>query len=231
MIRGHVVTAENKHLYEQEFEQFLRRRHDIFVGQKKWRPVSLDGREVDEFDTDAATYILGVEDGDVVTSARLIPTSEPHLVSRVFPQMCERTGVPNRPDWAEWTRTYVVPHKRSASRRGTLTELCCAVMEFSVEEGLSAIGGIQETYFMPHHRALKWRATPLGLAQEIDGEWCIVAYIDVNDEALKSVRSILGIDQSLLVRQGITRPFIRGPRQPPFGAPANMSPPLASTAA
>ncbi|MER8374539.1 acyl-homoserine-lactone synthase [Mesorhizobium sp. M0488] len=209
MIQAHVVTSDNRHLYELEFEQFLRRRHDIFVRQKNWRPESPDGREIDEFDTDAATYILGLEDGDVVTSARLIPTSQPHLVSRIFPQMCERTGVPSRPDWAEWTRTYVVPAKRSASRRGTLAKLCCAVMEFALEEGISAVGGIQETSFMSHHRVLKWQVTPLGLARDIDGDTCVVAYIQVNDEALKNVRRLLGIDASLLVRRGPRRPFVQ----------------------
>ncbi|PTE06669.1 acyl-homoserine-lactone synthase [Mesorhizobium helmanticense] len=210
MIQAHVVTSDNQHLYEHEFEQFLRRRHDIFVRQKSWRPESPDGREVDEFDTDAATYILGMEDGDVVTSARLIPTSQPHLVSEMFPHMCERAGVPCRPDWAEWTRTYVVPSKRSASRRGTLTELCCAVMEFALEEGISAVGGIQETPFMSHHRVLKWQVMPLGRARDIGGENCIVAYIQVDEDALKSVRRLLRIDSSLLVRRGLKRPFVRG---------------------
>ncbi|TIV27987.1 MAG: autoinducer synthase, partial [Mesorhizobium sp.] len=81
MISAHVVNALNKHLYENEFDEFLRRRHDFFVHQKQWRPPSPDGRERDQFDTDAATYLLGIEDGRVVTSARLIPTSEPHMVS------------------------------------------------------------------------------------------------------------------------------------------------------
>lgn len=207
MIQAHVVNAGNKYLYEREFDEFLRRRHDFFVDQKRWRPPSPDGRERDQFDTDAATYLLGMEQGRVVTSARLIPTSEPHLVSEVFPHMCEKSGVPRRPDWAEWTRTFVVPDKRAMGLRGTLTQLCCAVMEFALEEGLSAVGGIQETYFMPHHSALKWRAEPMGMAREQNGEWYIVAYIEVSAAALRSARRILGIDHSLLVRRGPQPPF------------------------
>ncbi|TIX79394.1 MAG: autoinducer synthase, partial [Mesorhizobium sp.] len=52
MITAHVVNAHNKHLYENEFDEFLRRRHDFFVHQKHWRPPSPDGRELDQFDTD-----------------------------------------------------------------------------------------------------------------------------------------------------------------------------------
>jgi len=209
VIEAHVVNERNKHLYAAEWDEFLRRRHDIFVGQKRWRPPSPDGRELDQFDTPAATYILGIEDGRVVTSARLIPTSEPHLVSEVFPHMCEAHDVPRRPDWAEWTRTFVVPEKRSTGLRGTLTELCCAVMEFALEEGLGAVGGIQETYFLPHHRALRWQVTLMGVAREVSGEWCIVAYIKVDEAALASVRRILRLDRSLLVRSGEQVSFFR----------------------
>ncbi|WP_027146027.1 hypothetical protein [Mesorhizobium sp. WSM3626] len=47
MIAAHVVNAHNKHLYENEFDEFLRRRQP-----------SPDGSELDQFDTDAATYLL-----------------------------------------------------------------------------------------------------------------------------------------------------------------------------
>ncbi|MER8426027.1 acyl-homoserine-lactone synthase [Mesorhizobium sp. M1403] len=150
-----------------------------------------------------------MEDDRVVTSARLIPTSEPHMVSEVFSHMCEKSGVPRRPDWAEWTRTFVVPDKRTAGLRGTLTQLCCAVMEYALDEGLSAVGGVQETYFMPHHGALKWRAEPMGMAREENGEWYIVAYIEVNEAALASVRKVLGIEHSLLARRGTQMPFLQ----------------------
>lgn len=214
MIEAHIVQATNRHLYETEFEEFLRRRHDYFVAKKGWRPESPDGREIDQFDTDAATYILGLEDGRVVTSCRLIPTSEPHLVSEVFPHLCERHGVPRRRDWAEWTRTFVATEQRGMGRRGTLTQLCCAVMEYALDEGITAVGGIQETYFLSQHKMLHWNVRPMGLAREFGDEWYIVAYIDVNEAALASARRVLGIDHSLLVRRGTQQPFI--PERVPF---------------
>ncbi|MER8734699.1 hypothetical protein NKH28_33965 [Mesorhizobium sp. M1227] len=101
MITAHVVNAHNKHLYENEFDEFLRRRHDFFVHQKHWRPPSPDGRELDQFDTDAATYLLGIEDDRVVTSARLIPTSERIWSRRSF-LICAKNrafrGVPIGPN-------------------------------------------------------------------------------------------------------------------------------------
>lgn len=211
MISVHVVNASNKHLYASEFREYLERRHDVFVHQKRWRPARSDGLELDQYDNSDATYLLGIEDDRVVTGARLIPTSEPHLVSDFFPHLCEATGVISRPDVGEWTRTYVYGDGADRGLRGTLTQLCCAVMEFALEEGLAAVGGVQETYFMPHHARLRWRARPCGLAREVNGEWYIVAYIDVNEAALANVRRVLGINHSLLVRRGPQMPFVKIP--------------------
>ena len=211
MISVHVVNALNRDLYTAELREYLKRRHDVFVNHKGWRPPLSNGLELDQYDNGQATYLLGIEDGRVVTGARLIPTSEPHLVSEIFPHFCESTGVISRPDVGEWTRTYVYGDSADRGLRGTLTQLCCAVMEFALEEGLTAVGGVQETYFMPHHTRLHWKARPCGLAREVDGEWYIVAYIDVNEAALANVRKLLGIDYSLLVRRGSQIPFVRAP--------------------
>jgi acyl-homoserine lactone synthase len=180
--------------------------------RKRWRPRSDDGLELDQYDTSEATYLLGIEDGHVVTGARLLPTSEPHLVSEIFPHLCEATGVIRRPDVGEWTRTYVYGDAADRGLRGTLTQLCCAVMEFALDEGLAAVGGIQETYFMPHHARLRWKARPCGLAREVNGEWYIVAYIDVTEAALHNVRKLLGITHPLLVRRGSADPVRQGSR-------------------
>ena len=80
-------------------------------------------------------------------------------------------------------------------------------MEYALQEGMTAVGGVQETYFMPRHAALGWIARSLGLPRQFGDETYIVAYIEVNEEALESVRKILGIDHSLLVQRGAQRPF------------------------
>jgi acyl-homoserine lactone synthase len=87
------VNVPNRPLYENEFDEFLRRRHDFSVWQRPPHPASADGRELDQFNPDAAIYLLGIEADLVVTSARLIPTTEPHMVSEVLPHMCLRRAI------------------------------------------------------------------------------------------------------------------------------------------
>lgn len=207
MIEAHVVGDSNRNLYEAHWESYLRIRHDIYVKEKHWRPESVDGRETDQFDTPDATYILGIEEGQIVTGARLIPASWPNLTTDIYPHMCDVKGVPDHDNWADWTRTFVVHRKRTASRRGILTQIFCAVMEYCVEQGIEYAGGIQETYFLPRLRMMGWRVMPMGMPRIVAGEWAVVAYIRCDDAALAGVRRILGARGSLLVRRGKQRPF------------------------
>lgn len=208
MLSVHVVDRWNRHLYEDTFEAYFRARHDIYVREKNWRPESPDGREIDQFDTDATTYFFGFEQDELIASARLLSCSHPTLVSEIYPHMCEREGVPRRPDWAEWTRMYVIPEKRTSGRRGPLSQISCAVMEYCVDEGVAWAGGIQEVYFLPMWRALGWRLKPMGMPQEVAGQLAVVGYLECNEAALASARRLLGIEHSLLVRRGESHPFV-----------------------
>lgn len=208
MIEAHIVTHRNRHLYLNEWQQFLRLRHEFFVDERGWREPSPDGREIDQFDTDEATYILGLEDGEVVSSARIIPTDKPNLVSEVFPHFCNLQGVPHRPDWADWTRSFVTRKRRSFGFRGIAGQVACAVMEYCVQEGITAIGGIQPLHFLPRWDDLKWSPMPMGTPQKAGDDWCIVAYIKVNEEALESARAYCDVAGPLLVRRGPQVPFL-----------------------
>lgn len=203
MIEAHVFSYGQRHLYAEEWDQWLHLRHQVYIEEKRWHEPNADRRETDQFDNDAATYILGLLDGKVVTSARLIPCHKPTLVSDVFPHFCERGGVPDRPDWIEWTRTLTVPELRSGGRQSILTQLCAAVMEYCLLEGAAKVGGIQELFFLPKWKHLGWKTTPLGLPQEIEGSGdCVVAFMDVNETALANIRSAMGTDRSLLHHRG-----------------------------
>ena len=105
----HIVTAENRKLYEKEMLEQHRIRHDIYVRENNWKNLKVeDGRESDQFDNDDATYILAIEDGKVLGGSRFIPTIKPHLLSDVFSSLAEVRGIPRSPDIFEWTRLFTV---------------------------------------------------------------------------------------------------------------------------
>ena len=209
MIEAHVINRANRHLYSQEvWTRYFCIRHDIYAIEKRWRPIDESGQERDEFDNEDTTYIIGFENGRIVAGARLLPTDKPNMISEHFSNMCEERGVPYRPDWAHWTRMFVVPDGRSSSRRGYLTQICAAVMEYCVDEGIQYAGGIQELYFLPQWSLYRWKLVPMGLPQRVAGEWAIVGYLKTDDVALANIRRVLGSDRSLLIRKGAQRPFV-----------------------
>ena len=218
MIEAHVVNAQNKHLYEREFEEFLRRRHEYYAVANRWVPISDDGLELDPFDTPQATYMLGMLDGRVVTSSRLMPTTIPNLVSEEFPHMCENIGLPRRPDWADWTRCYVLPEYRGVGSTGILGQMFCAVMEYCLDEGITHTGGVLQQFLLKRWLDLGWKVIPAGLPRILSGDWCLVAYVEVSEKALVSGRAHASVDRPLVVRNGTQLPFIDPSKRPAIEA-------------
>ena len=107
MIDGvHVVTASNRHLYDDAMDQSYRLRYRIYIEQLNWRGLVRrdDGREIDQFDTADAVHLLYLENDRVLGGTRLYTTAQPHLLSEVFGHFGAIKGVPRQPDIAEWTR-------------------------------------------------------------------------------------------------------------------------------
>ena len=206
-MRIHVVTQANRHLYLPELDAFFRARHDIYVHEKRWRDPSASGLEIDQFDHGGAAYLIGFEeDGTLVGGTRLIPSSQPHMVSEVFASYCDLEPIPNRTDVAEWTRAFVVPRFRRERLR-VVYHACAAVMRYCLDEGVTRVGGLQECYWLPLWAKLGWNVRTLGRPQQIAGDTCIVAYMDVTQAAFKSACEQAGIEAPMLVQRGPHRPF------------------------
>jgi acyl-homoserine lactone synthase len=203
----HVVHEHNKNHYAKELNQFFRQRHDIYVEEKKWREPDPEGIEKDQFDTEDATYFLGIRDGNVIAGTRLIPCDMPHLLSEVFPQACNLGGVVRRADYAEWTRGYIVKSQRDRFAIKLKAASCAAIMEYCWRSGVHRLGGIQEMYWLPLWRKLGWNVEYCGTPLEIEGIWCVAAFFEVNEAAVMSAREKAGLTRSNLVHRGPLRPF------------------------
>lgn len=215
----HIVTSANCHLYQDALEQSYRLRYRIYIEELKWRGLARrdDGREFDQFDTPEAVHLLYIEGERVLGGTRLVPTTEPHLLSEVFPHFVTVGEVPRRPDIAEWTRFYVEPSRRDehkASRVGSL--VLSSMIDYSLNEGLSAVSALMNTFWLPRFLGYRWRVRPIGLPTVHDDEWLVAGTIDITPEALSGIRRKCGLDdRSVLVRQGPYRPLIREERNVP----------------
>lgn len=215
----HIVTSANRHLYEAAIEQSYRLRHRIYIEELKWRGLTprSDGREFDQFDTPEAVHLLYLENGTVLGGTRLLPTTEPHLLSEVFAHFAAIRGVPREPDIAEWTRFYVASERREehkASRVGSV--ILASMVDYALEEGLSAVSALMNTFWLPRFLGYGWRVRPLGLPDVHDGEWLVAGTIEISPQALAGVRLACDVPQrTALVRLGPQRPLIREKRDVP----------------
>jgi acyl-homoserine lactone synthase len=161
----HVVTAENLHLFNQEMSRAFQLRHAVFVEEMKWEELRKpDGREIDQFDDGRALHMLYIENGEVLGYQRMLPTTSPHLLSDVYPQLCEGER-PVGPDVWEWTRYCV--EKRHRDRGRALSPignaLLSAIVEWGLESGISRIIIEMEPIWLLRLVQLHFRVTPLGI--------------------------------------------------------------------
>ncbi len=86
-------------------EALARYRHRIFVERLGWRLTTRQGLELDQFDRDDTLHVVACgPGGDVVGSARLLPTDRPYLLRDVFPQLMQDTPLPRGRDVWELSR-------------------------------------------------------------------------------------------------------------------------------
>lgn len=203
----HVINATNAHLYLDVLDRFFKVRHDIYVGEKGWREPDPIGREIDQFDTPAATYIVGLDNGTVVAGSRLIPTTAPTMLSDVFPHLADGAQVTRRADIAEWTRGFVVPSHRGKDLKVT-SRVCGTVMDYCLREGITSVGGVQDAYWLPLWRRYGWTVQRLGDFHEIAGRKCLAAFCHVSEFARDMALIRGGLIRSPLVHEGPYQPFI-----------------------
>jgi len=139
-------------------------RKSVFVDLLKWDVPVLDGRfELDQFDNEAATYIIIADEaGDHLGSARLLPTDRPHILSSLFPDLCA-SPPPAGPGVLEITRFCLSRRQKAAERLKTRNELVSALVWYALDAGIRTYTGVAETAWLQQILAFGWDCRPLGL--------------------------------------------------------------------
>jgi acyl homoserine lactone synthase len=85
--------------------RMARYRHRVFVERLGWKLHCRDALELDQFDRDDTIYVIAQnEDGEVIGTARLLPTTRPYLLAEVFPHLLNGAPAPDAPDVWELSR-------------------------------------------------------------------------------------------------------------------------------
>lgn len=207
----HLVTAANRSLFEDELLEFRRIDRAGFAYAVA-RKADDFAHGMGRFDDDDTVHILAIEDGRIHGAARLTPTSKPHRLGDVFPDLAGICGVPRGPAVFEWTPAPsdplsaedVQPDDRHRHAVGAVT---CAVVEYCLAEGVHALSGIIDAGSLPRFHAMGWTVQPLGVPEQVGHEWVLAVLIPIDASMLEATRAFYGIDEPMLVHQG-PRPSI-----------------------
>ena len=144
-------------------------RKNVFVDLLKWDVPVLDGRfEIDEFDDCHAIYIIIADaDGDHLGSARLLPTTRPHILDSLFAGLCAAPP-PNGPAIAEITRFCLSRRHNAAVRRRTRNQLVTALAWHALETGIRTYTGVAELAWLQQILAFGWDCRPLGAPARLE---------------------------------------------------------------
>ena len=185
-----LVNAENRVQFAADLMDMHSQRKVVFVDRAGWSVPVLGDSEVDCYDRDETMYLLGKAqpDGQVLASARLLPTTGPHLMSDLFAGAC-RESPPRGPTVWEVSRFCTTPDLQGRGvRLGLLWEVICGVMEAALLYGIDEVIFIANRALLPLALQCGWDARTLGPAlYEREDEVTAVA-ARVTPEGLSTVR-------------------------------------------
>ncbi len=145
-------------------------RKEVFVDLLGWDVPVLGGRfEVDQFDDEHAIYLVVTDTGGRHrASARLLPTTRPHILADLYAGLCEG-DVPRGPGIYEVTRFCLDRHADARDRREARDQLVIALADFALANGIARYTGVAEAAWLRQILAFGWRSYKLGDPQRIEG--------------------------------------------------------------
>ncbi len=119
----------------QLIDDIARYRHRVFIEKLGWQLKCDHGLEYDQFDRDDTVYVVAQnEKGDIIGTARLLPTSRPYLLGEVFPQLMNGQKPPCSSDIWELSRFAAVDFdaKSTSAMGGFSSEIAIELIKHSI---------------------------------------------------------------------------------------------------
>jgi N-acyl-L-homoserine lactone synthetase len=183
-----IITAGNRDAYSDVLDDMFRMRYRIVVEEWGWDiPGIRKGYDKDQFDTDETVYIVVLADnGEVVATSRMNPTTGPHMLSELFADYCDLQPYPVAGDVWECSRfvtdrslmTDPVEDFRIRCRLGLgLTVFC-------LDNGITRLSWLTHQKFYNLVQRV-WKTEPLGLPKREGDDWAwIPAVSQIDKETL-----------------------------------------------
>ena len=140
-----------------------------------------------------------MEDERIVGGNRLYPTLRPTMMEEVFPQLASVRGIPSGPTIWEWSRLFAIKERRESQ---LYFELMASLHEFCLDEGITELSGVMETWWLPRLQQLEFTVHLLGLPDLVENQMTMAARFVISADTLDHIKTMANIKGSVLVRRG-----------------------------
>ena len=170
-----------------------RLRGRVFKERLDWDVSFTDGLEIDQYDTFNPTYLLALEQSDVVGCVRLLPTTGHNMLADTFPVLLDGNAAPKATRIWESSR-FCVDTKRVAATaenglRNATFLLFAAMIEWGQQRDLQAIVTVTDLRMERILRRAGWHLDRLGTPRQIGATKAIAGLLPITDDALRAIRA------------------------------------------
>jgi acyl-homoserine lactone synthase len=187
----HVIKGFDPN-YPELLESAFRFRHDAFVEEAGWDNLRRnDGLEQDQFDTADTIHVVATKNGEVSAYSRLNPTTKPHLLSEVYPQLASRGLVREDRAW-EWSRMGTSKKFRSDGYgwNSPIGMICRCVTIAAINHEIESLVWQAHPVWISRASELGFDPEPLGLPIRIGGERVVAVKMKVSRDVLESMDAV-----------------------------------------
>jgi N-acyl-L-homoserine lactone synthetase len=156
-------------------------RKAVFVDLLRWDVPVLAGQyELDQFDDLHANYlILSDPDGAHLGSARLLPTTRPHILDSLFAGLCDEAP-PRSPSGFEITRFCLDRSLSARERRAVRNTLIVRLVDHALTNGIATYTAVADMAWFAQIPTFGWACRLLGTPRAFDGKILAAFAIEID---------------------------------------------------
>jgi acyl homoserine lactone synthase len=189
-----IVRTRAALLQDSELAMGMHRlRGRVFKERLDWDVSVCNGMEIDQYDTFKPTYLLALEQNDVVGCVRLLPTTGRNMLADTFPVLLDGNAAPRAARIWESSRFCVDTKSAAATVENGLRKatflLFAAMIEWGQQHNLQAIATVTDVRMERILRRAGWHLDRLGMPRQIGSTNAVAGLLPITEEALGTIRA------------------------------------------
>ena len=188
------VRTRTALLHDPELTMGMHRlRGRVFKERLDWDVSVSNGLEIDQYDAFKSTYLLALEQSELVGCVRLLPTTGRNMLADTFPVLLDGHAAPKAVRIWESSRFCVDTKNVATSVENGLREatflLFAAMIEWGQERDLQAIATVTDLRMERILRRAGWHLDRLGTPRQIGVTKAVAGLLPITNDALGASRA------------------------------------------